>query len=223
MKTNNLNNSKNYIKSITKVYYPSSGNDIDTLQFILNEFPHAKEIFFCDYLVHISTEDLATIQDWEVIRIINLFPSDFGKQSWGDFWFENQNSTSFSGPKQNLSNLFILYNKITHNIVRFFQLGTEGVGTYRILKSCDLNPNLIFLADHGFGGNWHDNYWGQPAPNYNGTSYLKSFARYNNYIMVDKITNPWTDFTENNVFHNSRWTLYYRASHRNCLNSNRGL
>jgi hypothetical protein len=53
-------------------------------------------------------------------------------------------------------------------------LATEGVGTYKVLSRFGLRPNLIFLADHGFGANWNPNLWGEPTNNSDKISFLKN-------------------------------------------------
>lgn len=209
MKENNDRELLRVISILKRVYYPGSGKDLDTLEFILSDLKHVEDIIYCDYIEHLSVDDLTNLSDWEVIKEIPLTPSDFGKQNWDEFWFDHENSRQFAEPSQKASNLFILHNLKTHKIVRFFQLGTEGVGTYEALISSKLRPNLIFLADHGSGCNWDPNIWGEPESHSGKISFLKQLARNNRLILVDKIsTNSWSDYQYVPFINNTRWNLY---------------
>ena len=199
------------LPAFKKIYYPGSGKDKNTLMFILSEFPFAEDIIFCDYIEHLSTEDLAELGDWEIIRIIDLAPSDFNKGNWDEFWYSHEGCTHFAEPNQKESKLYILLNRKSHQVVRFFQLGTEAVGTYQVIRRSGHRPNLIFLADHGFGGNWHPNIWGESPIYSDKQSFLKSLARHNQFIMIDKITtHPWENYRHIPTFLNDRWELYSR-------------
>lgn len=210
MKQNNTRELKGIPTFIKRVYYPGSGKDLETLKFILSELKYVEDIIFCDYIEHLSQENLLNIDGWEVLKEINLTPFDFNKEEWADFWFDDNRSTSFAEPNQITSNLYILHNLKTHKVVRFYQLGTEGVGTFNVLSKCGLRPNLIFLADHGFGGNWDPNIWGEPENYSDKVSFLKNMARYNRFIMVDSYsTNPWPDYSLSPVG-NTRWKFYFK-------------
>lgn len=196
---------------LKRIYYPGSGKDLDTLNFILSDLKHVEDVIYCDYIEHLSVEDLATLIDWEVIREIQLTPSDFGEQNWDEFWFRHEQSTQFAQPNQKESKIYILLNKKTHKVIRFYQLGTEGVGTYKVLCRSGHSPNLIFLADHGFGCNWNPNIWGDPDNYSDKISYLKDLADSNRFILVDnKSTNPWADYLLKYNFYNTRWNFYIK-------------
>ncbi len=213
METNYCNGNvvNNPLDSITKIYYPGSGQDLKTLIQILEKFKNISEIFFCDYLEHISDDELTTITNWELLKKAELTSMYFNQENWSEFWYNHPNSFQFAEPNSKTSNLFILYNSKTKQTVRFYQLATEGVGTYRILIKNKLRPQLIFLADYGFGCNWDPNIWGDIVANDCKTSYLKRFARNTNYIMVDKIsTNPWLNYSLINDVNIDRWDLYIK-------------
>jgi hypothetical protein len=109
------------------------------------------------------------------------------------------------------SKLYILLNRKSHRVVRFFQLGTEALGTYQVICRSGIRPSLIFLADYGFGGNWHPNIWGESPIYSDKQSFLKSLARHNQFIMIDKITTlPWENYLHIPSFNNDRWELYSR-------------
>jgi hypothetical protein len=192
-----------------RVYYPGSGLDLETLTLILSDFEFIDDIIFCDYLMHLSSEVLSTIVEWEILKVLPLSPNDFNKNDWDDFYFEHKDARNSNRLNPINSNLFILHNTKTHKIVRFFQLATEGVGTYRVLNSSKLKPDLIILADHSLGGNWSSNIWGEPENQIDGTSYLKQLAKNNRFLLVDKVTKPWSNYecilTPKN---NNRWNLY---------------
>ena len=197
------------ISILKRVYYPGSGKDLETLKFILSDLKNVEDVIYCDYIEHLSVEDLATLIDWVVIKEIQLTPSDFGEQNWDEFWYRHEQSTQFAQPNQKESKLYILLNKKSHKVVRIYQLGAEGVGTYQVLCRSGLRPNLIFLADHGFGCNWDPNIWGEPESHSDKVSFLKQLARNNRFIMVDNIsTNPWIEYQNIHFIINTRWNLF---------------
>jgi hypothetical protein len=198
-----------YLPFLKKVYYPGSGRDLETLSFILSELKFVEDIIYCDYKEHLELEEFSSVPDCEVLKVIPLNPYDFNKNDWAEFWFNHENSQQYAEPGQKVSNLFILHNIKTHKIVRFYQLGTEGVGTYEALISFRLKPNLIILADHDFGCNWNPNIWGEPETDSGKISFLKQLARNNRFILVDKTsTNPWSDYQNILFINNTRWNLY---------------
>ena len=209
MQENNDRELMRVLPILKRVYYPGSGKDLETLKFILKDLKNVEDVIYCDYIEHFSLEDLATLIDWEVIKVIQLTPSDFGEQNWDEFWYRHELSTQFAQPNQKESKLYILLNKKSHKVVRFYQLGTEGVGTYQVLCRSGLRPNLIFLADHGFGCNWDPNIWGEPESHSDKVSFLKQLARNNRFIMVDNIsTNPWIEYQNIHFIINTRWNLF---------------
>lgn len=211
MQENNDRELMRVLPILKRVYYPGSGKDLETLKFILKDLKNVEDVIYCDYIEHLSVEDLATLIDWVVIKEIQLTPSDFGEQNWDEFWYRHELSTQFAQPNQKESKLYILLNKKSHKVVRFYQLGTEGVGTYQVLCRSGLRPNLIFLADHGFGCNWNPNIWGEPESHSDKVSFLKQLARNNRFIMVDNIsTNPWIEYQNIHFFINTRWNLFVK-------------
>jgi hypothetical protein len=211
MKENNEKEPIRVLPILRRVYYPGSGKDLDTLKFILSELKHVEDIIYCDYIEHLSVVHLATIIDWEVIKEIQLTPPDFDQQNWGEFWYRHEHSTQFAQPNQKESKIYILLNKKNHKVVRFYQLGTEGVGTYKVLCRSGHRPNIIFLADHGFGCNWAPNIWGEPESHSDKESFLKQLARNNRFIMVDKIsTTPWSEYQNIDLIINTRWNLFVK-------------
>jgi hypothetical protein len=211
MKENNERELMRVLPILRRVYYPGSGKDLETLKFILSDLKNVEDVIYCDYIEHLSVEDLATLIDWEVIKEIQLAPSDFGEQNWDEFWYRHEQSTQFAQPNQKESKIYILLNKKSHKVVRFYQLGAEGVGTYKVLCRSGHRPNLIFLADHGFGCNWNPNIWGEPENHSDKISFLKQLARNNRFIMVDKIsTNPWSEYQNIDLIINTRWNLFVK-------------
>lgn len=203
---------------VRRVYYPGSGKDIDALKFVLDNLIHVDEIIFSDYIEQLTLDEIGSINEWMVLKEILLNPEDFNQRSWTDFWFDHPHSAHFAQPGNKESKLFILFNKKSHRLVRFYQLGTDGVGTFKILIRNKHRPNLIFLADHGFCGNWNPNIWGEPEEHDNKVSFLKEFALNNNirYLMVDKFsTKPWTNFQLAPFKDNERWDLYTKIQNKN--------
>jgi hypothetical protein len=197
---------------LKRVYYPGSGKDLETLSFILSELKFVEDIIYCDYLEHLELEELSSISEWEVLKVIPINPCDFYKNDWAEYWFDHENSRQFAEPSHKASNLFILHSTKTHKIVRFYQLGTEGVGTYEALISYRLRPNRIILADHGFGCNWDSNIWCEPDDNAENTLYLKNLAESCRFILVDnQSTNPWSDYSIKYNLLNTRWDFYNKT------------
>ncbi len=211
MEQNNKREFKFFPTLMKRVYYPGSGKDVDTLKFILAELKYVEDIVFCDYIEHLSLEELSNIPEWEVLKEVPLTPFDFNKENWVDFWSEDVRSRHFAQPNQLSSNLYILHNTKNHKVIRFYQLGTEGVGAYSVLSKCGLRPNLIFLADHGFGANWDPNIWGESDKVSDKISYLKPLAINNRFILVDNVsTNPWDDYSFNPAIGSPRWKFYVK-------------
>lgn len=211
MEENNHRYHVSELPLLKRVYYPGSGKDLDTLIFILSELRHVEDVIYCDYIEHLSSEDLANLIDWELIKEIQLTPSDFGRQNWGEFWYNHAQSTQFAQPNRIESKLYILLNKKSHKLVRLYRLGTEAVGTYQVLCKAGYRPNLILLSDHGFGNNWDPNIWGEPESHSNKVSFLKQLARNNRFILVDKFsTNPWSDYQTIPFTNNIRWSIFSR-------------
>jgi hypothetical protein len=199
------------LPAFKKIYYPGSGKDKNTLMFILSEFPFVEDIVFCDYVEHLSTDDLMELGNWEILKIINLEPSDFKKNNWSEFRYPDDRSMQVAEPNQMESKLYILLNRKSNRVVRFFQLGTEALGTYQVICRSGIRPNLIFLADYGFGGNWHPNIWGEAIDHSEKKSFLKSMAKLNQFIMIDRMsTIPWENYLHIPSFTNDRWDLYRR-------------
>lgn len=211
MTNNNKREFLRHLPILKRVYYPGSGRDLETLSFILSELKFVEDIIYCDYIEHLELEELSSIPDWEILKVIPLNPYDFNKNDWAEFWFDHENSRQFAEPSQKASNLFILHNLKTHKIVRFYQLGTEGVGTYQVLCKSGHRPNLIFLADHGLGCNWQSNIWGEPYDYKENISYLKNLAERNSFILVDnQSTNSWSDYSIKYNLLNTRWDFYIK-------------
>ena len=205
----NKTTTERFLPMFKRVYYPGSGKDLETLKFILSEIKAIEDIVFCDYIEQLSLEDLSNIEDWELIKEITLTPSNFGKHNWEEFFYTDARTIQSAEANQKESKLYILINKKSHKVIRFYQLGTEGVGTYQVLCKSALRPNLIFLADSGFGCNWDPNIWGEPEIHSGKVSFLKEIARNNRFIMVDnRSTNPWNGYLIEPFINNNRWSLY---------------
>jgi hypothetical protein len=201
-----------YSHMINKVYYPGSGQDVKALKFILEELKDVHDIVFCDYILHLSEADFEALPDWEILKKKSLFPGDFGRKEWSSFWSKVPGSLQHAEPGQMPSTLWVIYQKSTHRVVRFYQLGTEALGTYDVLIFNDLQPDLIFLADHGFGSNWNANSWGQPSPDSEKQAFLAEIAVDNPFLLVDaESTRPWANYQLRAGAENSRWRFYIHA------------
>lgn len=199
---------------LKRVYYPGSGKDLDTLKFILSDFKYVEDIFYCDYLEHLSVEDLANLSDWELIKEIPLTPADFRKEHWDEFWYNHEQSAHIAQPNQMASYLYILLHKKSYKVVRFYQLASEGAGTYEVICKAGYTPNIIFLADADQDFNWFPNIWGEPLSYTGRVTFLQKLAlrrlgSVSRFIMVDeKTTNPWNGFEISSYIQHTRWSLY---------------
>lgn len=145
------------------LYYPGAGMDYGPLQYFALNHDLAVAIYV-DYLatprqIHKMLRSVcATVPDLQGIS-----PRHLGQRRWADFWPEQEHSRMFAKPTRAFGlqcDLQIHPGRST----RLIYLATEGHQTYRNLLGTALQPDLVVLQDHGFGGNWRD--FGGESPMY---------------------------------------------------------
>lgn len=150
------------------LYYPGAGTDYGPLQHFALHFDLAVAVYI-DYLIESeSIEDmifnmLHRMDDSELPSLQSVSPCDLSCRAWADFWPEPESSRMFAKPSRAFGVQCDLqihpYRK-----TRLIYLATEGHQTFGQLLGTALQPDLVVLQDHGFGGNWCD--FGGESPMY---------------------------------------------------------
>ncbi|MEN9905165.1 MAG: hypothetical protein RLZZ555_1730 [Pseudomonadota bacterium] len=145
------------------LYYPGAGMDYGPLQYFALNHDLAVAVYV-DYLVKPEwiRSMLRSVSSIEP-ELHRIAPKDLGCHRWADFWPEDENSRMFAKPTRAFGlqcDLQIHPGRST----RLIYLATEGHQTYRNLLGTALQPDLVVLQDHGFGGNWRD--FGGESPMY---------------------------------------------------------
>lgn len=84
-----------------------------------------------------------------------ISPRDLACRTWADFWPEDSRSLLFAKPTRSFGFMCDLQIHPERS-TRLIYLATEGHKTYQNLLGTRLQPDLVVLQDHGFGGNWRD-------------------------------------------------------------------
>lgn len=145
------------------LYYPGAATDYGPLQYFAQHLDLAVAVYV-DYLMK---PDMI----WTMLRRVSasepelqrISPRDLGCRAWADFWPELERSRMFAKPWRGFGvqcDLEIHPGRST----RLIYLATEGHQTYSRLLGTALQPDLVVLQDHGFGGNWRD--FGGDSPMY---------------------------------------------------------
>ena len=143
------------------LYYPGAGTDYGPLQHFALNLDLAVAVYV-DYLASPSTirEMLRSVSATEP-TLQRVTPKDLGCRTWADFWPEQERSLMFARPSRAFGfqcDLQIHPGRST----RLIYLVAEGHQTFGRLLGTALQPDLVVLQDHGFGGNWRD--FGGRAP-----------------------------------------------------------
>lgn len=145
------------------LYYPGAGTDYGPLQHFALNLDLAVAVYV-DYLASPSTirEMLRSVSATEP-TLQRVTPRDLGCRGWADFWPDQERSLMFARPSRAFGfqcDLQIHPGRST----RLIYLATEAHQTYHRLLGTALQPDLVVLQDHGFGGNWRD--FGGESPMY---------------------------------------------------------
>ena len=145
------------------LYYPGAGTDYGPLQHFALNLDLAVAVYV-DYLVEpeMVRTMLRSVGATEP-ELQPVSPRDLGCRSWADFWPGQERSLMFAKPSRAFGfqcDLQIHPSRST----RLIYLATEGHQTFAQLLGTALQPDLVVLQDHGFGGNWRD--FGGDSPMY---------------------------------------------------------
>ncbi len=145
------------------LYYPGAGTDYGPLQhFALNL--DLAVVVYVDYLIKpAQIRSMLRSVSATVPELQRISPRELGCRTWADFWPEPERSRMFASPSRAFGvqcDLQIHPGRST----RLIYLATEGHQTFGRLLGTALQPDLVVLQDHGFGGNWCD--FGGDSPMY---------------------------------------------------------
>ena len=145
------------------LYYPGAGTDYGPLQHFALNLDLAVAVYV-DYLIKPSMiRDMLYSVSATEPTLQTVSPRDLGCRAWADFWPEEERSLMFARPSRAFGfqcDLQIHPGRST----RLIYLATEGHQTFGRLLGTALQPDLVVLQDHGFGGNWCD--FGGDSPMY---------------------------------------------------------
>ena len=211
-----LPNPIEYLKlnSIGKIlYYPGAGTDKSPIELFFNN-TDVETIIYADYQIGRSDIEgmLMNIEGWFMDEISpiaynELIPKDFKRDSWEEFWPANIESREFANPDNAFGLSAKLYNA-DGVYKRFIHLRTEAIQTYSILIENGLNPDIIILQEHGWGGNWSV-FGGEDSPLYeNAINTLPEYI----FVAGNSNTKPWP-----NYYRVSDYEIYLPSQHERAL------
>jgi hypothetical protein len=145
------------------LYYPGAGTDYGPLQHFAQELDLAVAVYV-DYLItpNLIHQMLRSVSP-QVPELRCFSPKHLGLRRWADFWPDHEDSRMFARPTRAFGLQCDLQIHPDHT-TRLIYLATEGHQTYQNLLGTVLQPDLVVLQDHGFGGNWRD--FGGESPMY---------------------------------------------------------
>lgn len=144
------------------LFYPGAGNDKSPLELFINN-SSIETIIHVDYLMDRSSIEtmLHEIKGWRIEGSPpprnNLHPEDFNRNSWIEFWPDDQESLEHSNQSSAFAFKALLKNRDTGKTKEFYFFATEAIQTYTILIDNNVVPDIIVLEDYGmmykkFGG-----------------------------------------------------------------------
>lgn len=153
-----------HVEEFKTIYYPGAGLDFSPLQ-LCGIFPNDPVIYFTDYMRIPELERIIQrldngLENWE-----ELFPENFNKFSWDDFWPTNPLAwdEEYHHPKHGWGRKY-QFSWEDKNCT-FCYLGTEGVQTPAILLGNNIILDVLVLQDHGYSSNY-DLFSGPNSPLY---------------------------------------------------------
>lgn len=136
------------------LYYPGAGMDYGPLQHFALNLDLAVAVYVDCLGKPDMIRDMLRSVSPAVPELRPVAPQDLGCRTWADFWPEDPSSL-LAGPSCAFGvqcDLRIHPGRST----RLIYLATEGHQTFGRLLGTALQPDLVVLQDHGFGGNWCD-------------------------------------------------------------------
>lgn len=145
------------------LYYPGAGTDYGPLQHFALNLDLAVAVYV-DYLIKpdMIRAMLRSVTP-TVPELQRVSPRELGCRVWADFWPEDPASLAFARPTRAFGFTCELQLHPQRS-TRLIYLATEGHQTFGQLLGTALQPDLVVLQDHGFGGNWCD--FGGMSPMY---------------------------------------------------------
>jgi hypothetical protein len=182
-----------HLEEFKTIYYPGAGFDFSPLQ-LFGLFQIDPVIYFTDYMRIPELDGIIQrldncIENWE-----ELYPKNFNKSSWDDFWPTNPLAwdEEYRHPRHGWGRKYQF--SLENKNCTFCYLGTEGVQTAAILLENNFIPDVLVLQDHGFGGNY-DLFSGSNSP-----LYKIMEGNLPNYILIDTTgagnTVPWPNYVQ---------------------------
>lgn len=137
------------------LYYPGAGTDFGPLQHFALNMDLAVAVYV-DYLIKPDMiQDILRRFSATMPELQRVSPRDMSCHAWADFWPDDSRSLLFAKPSRAFGFMCDLHIHPERS-TRLIYLATEGHKTYQNLLGTRLQPDLVVLQDHGFGGNWRD-------------------------------------------------------------------
>ena len=145
------------------LYYPGAGTDYGPMQYFARHLDLAAVVYVDylarpDWIVSMLCSVTGTMPELQRVK-----PRDLGRRVWADFWPADPASRMFAKPTRAFGFTCELQLQ-PHRSTRLIYLAAEGHQTFGNLLGTRLQPDLVVLQDHGFGGNWRD--FGGDSPMY---------------------------------------------------------
>jgi hypothetical protein len=182
-----------HLEEFKTIYYPGAGLDFSPLQ-LFGLCQNDPVIYFTDYMRIPELERIIQRLDKGLESWKELFPENFNKSSWDDFWPTNSLAWNeeYHHPRLGWGRKY-QFSWEDKNCT-FCYLGTEGVQTAAILIENNIIPDVLVLQDHGYSTNY-DLFSGPNSPLY---QVMKDNIP--NYILIDTSragnTVPWPNYVQ---------------------------
>lgn len=158
------------------LYYPGGYDDLSPFK-LFGLKSSLRKYIYADYAYE-KNKHPVYLPDYLRLTYEELTPETFGKNSWLEFWHENEKSHEFASGENAFGCLYktasLLREEDEPWWIDYYVFGTEAIQTYKILIENNLKPDVLVLQDHGMGGFW--NHFG--VENQSGeTSYMYEIAK----------------------------------------------
>ena len=184
------------------LYYPGAGNDFETMKLFIDSTT-INTVYYADYLEKFKIETLIQKlgDSWSLINQEEIFPKDFNRAEWSDFWYNLESALQYGQPENAYALKLNFKNDVLGKEFVLYYLGTEAIMTYHILLQNNIKPDVIILQDHGSGCNWVNQVFGysdeQEATFYESSKASGSLPQ---YIFVGENTKPWYEYKQLTTF-----------------------
>jgi hypothetical protein len=182
-----------HLEEFNTIYYPGSGLDFSPLQ-LFGLFQNDPIIYFSDFMRIPELDRIIQRLDKGLENREELFPDNFNKTSWEDFWPTNPQdwNEEYHHPRYSWGRKY-QFSGVDNNCT-FCYLGTEGVQTAANLLDNNIIPDVLVFQDHGYLFNY--DLFRRP----NSPLYQVMKENLPNYILIDTTeganTVPWTNYVQ---------------------------